>query len=1072
MRELILLVILAASVVPAGAARRITVEQLEQTLDAGAAAHRTDTEIARQLGELEVSERITDATLERFARRIAIGPRTALALKLLADQSAFLDPPASELPATATPDVATQERILDMARGYVIETVPHLPNFFVTRTTSRFDNSPQVLREGDWPVRAGLHLVGSKVQQETFRDGKEIADTAAAADTGKVSAEAQKPQPDLGLFSFGEFGPVLAKTLADMSKGNVNWSHWEQTPAGLAAVYSYTVPKAASHFEVQYCCLQEEVPSQHRGLPRGIGRIPGSEAPVATAPANAKPFHVTPGYHGRLLIDPSNGAVLRITLEAELKPDDPITRAAIAVEYGPVLLGDRTTICPVHSLAVSVEPAAGIGGAGVSTPASNKTAGSEWSSSASHADHAPVVLVNESTFTQYHRLGATIRVVADAPEFAAPASDRSTAPAVGPASAGPVTAMPSASAVSGASAPAAPSLEAASAPPAPGPAELATAEPTLPAKPVIPEISLSAANGVPDETASADQVQESSFRFKVTSQLVDVSIMAYDKKGHPVTDLKKEDFEVYDNGRKQEVRFFSQFAGGTVPVPLAEVPPEHTFTNRPANASAAPSATTAPEAGATILLIDESHIAWTDLNNARMEMLKFLNTVAPGERIGLYTISSFGFRVLTEITTDHAALIARLKNFMPTAQSVSQAQDEEIRNRQQFNEVHNVADLNSVNGNHADLPDSASPVDPQLRSLGSNPTRASLLVLGGVARHLSAVPGHKNLIWVSSDNVFAEWEDQAVSTEKGPKSIDSFVLHLQEAMNEAHVAVFPLDVSQLEGGAISADIQHRNVELTQAAQDIASLPGASSANSGGGASAGRNAAPGRVSAEMSQDLHPIQGPIRQVADSTGGRVMRRAGDLAAELSGVVEAGHAVYLLSFTPQGPPDGQYHTIAIRIAGKHPGLALRYRSGYVFEKEPVTLREKFQHAIWSPRDVSEIAVTSMATPMNAGANLKIDITTGDLAFAEQAGRWVDKLDIFLIQRDDTGQHALVDGQSLGLRLKPSTYQSLLDVGVPFERFVRLKPDMASLRVLVVDENSGRIGTVTVPGQALQAVQ
>jgi hypothetical protein len=87
-----------------------------------------------------------------------------------------------------------------------------------------------------------------------------------------------------------------------------------------------------------------------------------------------------------------------------------------------------------------------------------------------------------------------------------------------------------------------------------------------------------------------------------------------------------------------------------------------------------------------------------------------------------------------------------------------------------------------------------------------------------------------------------------------------------------------------------------------------------------------------------------------------------------------------------------------------------------------------------------------------------------------EQAGRWMDRLDIFFIQRDDAGLHAQVEGQTLGLRLKSSTYQSLMAAGVPFERFVQLRPGMASLRILVVDENSGRMGSVTIPGPALEA--
>jgi hypothetical protein len=280
-------------------------------------------------------------------------------------------------------------------------------------------------------------------------------------------------------------------------------------------------------------------------------------------------------------------------------------------------------------------------------------------------------------------------------------------------------------------------------------------------------------------------------------------------------------------------------------------------------------------------------------------------------------------------------------------------------------------------------------------------------------------------------------------------------------MNDAHVAVFPMDVSQLETSAITADIRTRNVELNQAAADMASQNGGSVAT---------NLNPGRNTAEMQQDMHPIQGPIRMVADATGGRVIRRAGDLSGELSRVVEEGHATYLVSFYPQGPADDQYHTINVKLTGKQHGLTLRYRSGYLYAKEPTALKDRFQQAVWRPQDVSEISVTAGIAPTNSGTNIKLDILAADLGLQQQADRWMDRLDIFFIQRDDAGIRAEVEGQTLGLRLKSSTYQSLFASGVPFEHAVQLKPGMASLRVLVVDENSGRMGSVTIPAPVLKS--
>jgi len=59
------------------------------------------------------------------------------------------------------------------------------------------------------------------------------------------------------------------------------------------------------------------------------------------------------GYHGEIAVDPSDGSILRVTVIAELKLDNPITSANLAVDYGPVEIGGRTYICPVKSVAVS-----------------------------------------------------------------------------------------------------------------------------------------------------------------------------------------------------------------------------------------------------------------------------------------------------------------------------------------------------------------------------------------------------------------------------------------------------------------------------------------------------------------------------------------------------------------------------------------------------------------------------------------------------------------------------------------------------------------------------------------------
>jgi hypothetical protein len=62
------------------------------------------------------------------------------------------------------------------------------------------------------------------------------------------------------------------------------------------------------------------------------------------------------------------------------------------------------------------------------------------------------------------------------------------------------------------------------------------------------------------------------------------------------------------------------------------------------------------------------------------------------------------------------------------------------------------------------------------------------------------------------------------------------------------------------------------------------------------------------------------------------------------------------------------------------------------------------------------------------------------------------------------------VTGRTLNLRLKPETYQKLLREGIPYEQIVGTARATGAVRIVVVDENSGRMGTITIPAAELVA--
>ena len=362
----ILCVVVAAGALSTCAAERVTVKELEERLAAQRAPTVEtpvqtlwDNQIAQLLDNLALTERLSDARLERISQTLQPGRLSKQALQLLAYRSAFFDPPADELPALTPPDAETQKRLIATAWANVIRNLKRLPDFFATRTTAHYSGVPEDMNLNPLLMRVGIFRAGASSTREiTFRDGEEVLDP--------MNDRSAEPEMQAGLDSWGEFGSEPVVILMDADQSTTSFHHWEATPAGVVAVFHYSVPRIGSHYDVHYKCPTNE------------------------------PFHDNPAYHGSFSIDPATGALMRITLETESRSGDPISHVASIIEYSPMVIGERSYICPVRSLATMVVESQACA-ARHSNPKSAQ----------------PVLMINQTTFSDYHRLGSTIRIVVD-----------------------------------------------------------------------------------------------------------------------------------------------------------------------------------------------------------------------------------------------------------------------------------------------------------------------------------------------------------------------------------------------------------------------------------------------------------------------------------------------------------------------------------------------------------------------------------------------------------------------------------------------------------------------------------
>ncbi len=1010
------------------AAKSATADQLERLVEDSKSA--TDANLAHQLLDLHLTERINSDRLARLNAQLP-GPSSRQALQILADESKFEPLPAIDIPKASTPGLDQQRSIMEKVISYVSQTIPQLPNFIATRRTIQFEETPQILLAKDVIPYQPLHFVSDSSETIVYRKGQEVIQRG-------VSRTGAPDHSTSALTTKGAFGPILGLVLLDAAQSTLAWSHWEAGAKGNVAVFRFAVPKEKSHYAVDYCCIAN--PSS-----AGVGNRLGYQTPVAAV----TPFHQVTAYHGEMSVDSRTGVILRIMIQADLQPTEPVVQAGTIVWYDTVEIGGKPYICPTRSISMTRAQSVQL------DPVYN----------------APLALqqqplknaLSEATFSAYHVFRADARILT--PEEAAvepPTPPKATANPAPSATSAPPTA-PSPSIVDHAA------TESATTPPAtpsgnpPVSSAIASSAPPV----EVPEMQFTPTDTLPG-TPAEGSAASSSFTLHTSARLVNVEVIALDKKGKPVPNLNLSDFVLRDNGRPQTIRFFSPPTSHSIasPTSTVEAAQPDTFSNQP---SADKSTQSTPDS--TVLLIDSSNLAWGDFANVRQQMLAFFKSLPTTNPVGLYALNSHGFQILQEPTTDRALLQDKLAKWVPDARSLAQAQDAERRNLQQFDYVHSIYDLTAVNGNAnrpaesytsgaADANLFSSPTDPQLMSLGSSPGRDSLLTLELIARHLAAIPGHKNLVWVTSNNVLADnLSEAAARQDRSLGPIDSLATRVQEPLNDAHISLYPLDASQLETAAIGADIGTRNV----LAVGYTDRDARSSAL--GDAAAGQT--PGRDIARMQQDVKPIQGLYRDLASATGGRALRRAGDIRGELDGIVQSGDAAYLLSFTPDTQPDNQYHTLSLSIPNRK-GIRLQYRTGYLYRRQPDGIRDQFRQALWSAADVTDLPVRATPASDAKGLRLKVIVGPEELSPVLGGNRWNDFLDIFVVSRDDVRRSAQVQGERVALHLRDATWQKVQQQGLAFNQMLNAPPSTGTLRLIVIDERSGKLGSLTIPAASL----
>jgi VWFA-related protein len=523
---------------------------------------------------------------------------------------------------------------------------------------------------------------------------------------------------------------------------------------------------------------------------------------------------------------------------------------------------------------------------------------------------------------------------------------------------------------------------------------------------------------------------------RVRTSEVRVAAVVRDLGLKPVSGLQKQDFEIYDQGRKQVISGFSVLT-----------------VNEDSPIGVVPTASRSAMAG-SFIPIDQPgrYIAlfFDDVNTEQGELARTLvaargyvtNVMTSRERLAVFTASD---TQNLDFTDDKGALLAVLERIRLHPRyafrgegacpliTVYEAYLNSALN--DLNEAQNAARCYAPGV--LDAPGALFDPNVVQARVQADQTwgQAREAFLDTLARvesvidHLSNAPGTRILLMVSDGFIAGPFE-----REKD---------HIVERAIQSGVVINSLDAKALYAEAPGGPIGEIDGELTsQAVHRVQSLGPKIQANNA-------------VMAEF--------------ADATGGRFIHNTNDLLGGLRELAVAPQISYLLSFTPSVLiDDGKFHKLKVRVREKR--YDIQARPGYFaptkLEASRMSPEEKLDHEMRSVDTLSAVPILVTTSPIRLADGVRelpvhIHVDLRPLQFQKQKDREVQQLDFIVALFDDKGDFVTGKQGEMDLALREPSYTQLQQTGVEAGLILQAAPGHYRLRTVVEEAVSNRLAAV-----------
>ena len=464
----------------------------------------------------------------------------------------------------------------------------------------------------------------------------------------------------------------------------------------------------------------------------------------------------------------------------------------------------------------------------------------------------------------------------------------------------------------------------------------------------------------------------------------------------PSAGLTSGDLKLTVDGKDQPIAGVEKIAAGKT---ASNLPPRtfsnHTGAERTQDAS--------------VILVDGVNTDWRNDASARDELTRALGRIGPEERAAILILGK-NLKLLSDFSdssADRAAKVAALA-YSDLIRPINLTSRAEMYQEQQ-----------------------------RLTDTYSN--------LRAIAGMLKAVPGRKNLLWISAD--FPLLLGRPDEGNLHPSDADSDVQRtaklgynkdaddLIRTLNLAGVAVYPVDARR-----VSLDPLRRQSRVN------------SITTSGAG------------------EAGTIDDIMKHLADQTGGAAFSGGKELGDSLRGALDDSQNAYVLTFTPaKWVEDGSPHKL--KLQAKTKGTQIRIRPNYYAPSPamaPGDPSPRLAMALSAPLDLPEIGLTVHLNPDPADAaslSVSLEIDSRTLQLTRQGENWIAVVGLGIVQGNAAGEQFGRQMQSGGITIPGADYAKAMrdGSGIHFDFKLKRDPKASFLRFGVIDQKTPKSGSLSV---------